>query len=421
MTKQDFNFSKKKVIQRKFCILCENKNLDLVIDFGKTPLANSYPKTSTEKENYFKLRILLCRNCGHAQLKDIVDPKLMFQNYLYVSGTSKVLVSHFESLAKKVIGKYNLKKNDKIVDIACNDGTLLKFFVKKKFKNVIGIDPAKNLRKLNLDKKIDINTIFFTRKSSDLMKKKYGKFKLITANNVCAHIPDLNDFFDGIKNVLSKDGVFIFEVSYLLEVIKKLYFDTVYHEHMSYHAIKPLIGFLKKKGLQLFDFDLIPVQGGSIRVYVSHINAKKVNSNKINKQILIEKKNNLFSKIKYKKYYLKIQNQKIKLRKIINFFLKKGYKIAGYGAPAKLTTFSHVLDIKKTDLKFIIDDNPLKQNRYSPGKKIKILNASKLEKEMPDIILVLAWNFYKSIKEKCKSILGKKIKFIKPFPKPFID
>ena len=310
MIKQDFDFSKKKVIQRKLCILCESKNLDLVIDFGKTPLANSYPKKLTEIENYFKLRILLCKSCGHAQLKDIVDPKLMFENYLYVSGTSKVLVNHFENLAKKIIKKFRLKKNDKIVDIACNDGTLLNFFVKKNFNNVIGIDPAKNLRKLNIDKKIDINTIFFTKKSSMLIKKKYGKFKLITANNVCAHIPDLNDFFDGVKNVLSKDGIFVFEVSYLLDVINKLYFDTIYHEHMSYHAIKPLIIFLNKKGLQLFDFDLIPVQGGSIRVYVSHINAKKVNFKKINRQVLIEKKNKLFSQNKYKKYYSKIQNQK---------------------------------------------------------------------------------------------------------------
>ena len=190
---------------------------------------------------------------------------------MYVSGTSPVLKKHFENYFKKIkkIKKIN-KKRDKILDIACNDGTFLNFFKKDKFDNVVGIEPAKNLRHLNKKKNIDINTDFFNYKNSFKFKKKYKSFKIITANNVFAHVPDLKDFALGIKNILSKDGLFIFEVSYLLDVLKKLTFDTIYHEHMSYHSLKPLINFFNSINLEVIDFDLVEAQGGSIRVFVAH-------------------------------------------------------------------------------------------------------------------------------------------------------
>ena len=194
----------------------------------------------------------------------------MFENYIYVSGTSKVLSEHFREYSEKVIKRFKLNTGSKILDIACNDGTFLNNFVKKNFQNVIGVEPAKNLRGMNLKKNIDINTDFFNFDYSKKLKKKYGKFELITANNVFAHSPHLYDFSKGVKNILSSKGVFIIEVSYLDTVIKRKTFDTIYHEHMSYHSLKPLIGFFKKQELQVFDFELIEAQGGSIRVYVCH-------------------------------------------------------------------------------------------------------------------------------------------------------
>ena len=402
---------------RKYCILCNSRNLVNVINFGKTPLANSYPKSLRKNEQYYRLALLLCKNCGHLQLKDIINPKVMFENYLYVTGTSPVLREHFANYAKVLIKKFKLDVKDKILDIACNDGTFLENFKNKKFKNVIGIEPAKNLRTINKKKKIDINTLFFNQKTSSLIKKKYNNFKIITANNVCAHIPDLNDFFLGIKNILSPKGVFVFEVSYLLDVYKKLTFDTIYHEHMSYHTLKPLINFVKNVNLEIIDFDRINAQGGSIRIYVAHQNifAKKIK--KIKKQINIENRNKLFNEVTYFKYYRKIKNTKKQLRNIINRFKNKELKIIGFGAPAKLTTFSHVMGIKKNDLKYIIDDNPLKQNRFAPGTKIQIFNIKKLSDDKPDVILILAWNFFESIYKKCKRLLKNKTIFIKPFPK----
>ena len=413
------SFKKKKMLIKKHCVLCSSQNIESVIDFGTTPLANSYPLKKSSREKYFNLSCVICDDCGHLQLKELVNPKLMFDNYLYVSGTSKVLVNHFKSYSDKVIKKVKLDKKSSILDIACNDGTFLNFFVKKNFAKVVGVDPAKNLGRYNKEKGIDINVGYFSSSYSKKLKKKYGEFDLITANNVFAHSPNLQDFTQGVKNLLSKNGVFVLEVSYLLTVLKKKTFDTIYHEHMSYHSLTPLLSFFKRFKLEIFDFDLIKAQGGSIRVYISHKNSKKVSSKKINYQVKKEKSQNLFTKKTYIKFYNKILNQKKKLRKILNNFKLQNHNIIGYGAPAKLTTLGHVLDFNKNDFNIVIDDNKLKQNRYIPGKKILIKNSNYLKQLKKSYIIILAWNFSDSIIEKCRKI-NKKFKFILPFPNPRI-
>ena len=401
---------------KKTCTLCKSRSLKTVLKFGKTPLANSYPAKKELKEFFAPLTVLLCKSCGHSQLRELVNPSIMFKNYLYVSGTSPVLRNHFQIYAKKMIEKFKLKKNDFILDIASNDGTFLENFTIKKFKNVVGVDPAKNLRQLNQKKKIKINTFFFDYKKSFFLKAKYKSFKLITANNVCAHIPDIDNFFQGVKNILKSDGVFVFEVSYLLDVINKLTFDTIYHEHMSYHSLKPLIKFAEKNGLQVFDFDLIEAQGGSIRIYVSHKNFFKIQKNKIKKQILLESRKGLFKETLFKKYSKRIDTQQYKLSEILKKFKKQKKIVIGFGAPAKLTTFSYKFKIDNKIIPFIADDNDLKQGRYSPGKNIKIISYEKLKKTKFNVIIIFAWNFAESIIKRIKRDFENK-KIIVPFPK----
>ncbi len=405
----------KKYKIKKVCTLCKSDNLKVALNFGKTPLANAYPDRK-KKEFLSPLTVVLCKNCGHLQLRELVNPSTMFSNYLYVSGTSNVLRQHFADYAQKMIKKFDLKKKDLILDIACNDGTFLENFTKKNFTNVVGIEPAKNLRNLNKKKKIKINTFFFNYKNSFLLNRKYQKFKLVTANNVCAHIPDVDNFFKGIKNILDTNGIFVFEVSYLLDVINKLTFDTIYHEHMSYHSIKPLIEFARKNNLQVFDFDLIKAQGGSIRVYVSHLGSKKINEKKIKKQISLENKKGLFSESLYNRYMKRINNQKNILLEILDNFKRQKKNIIGFGAPAKLTTFSYKFNINNKMVPFVVDDNHLKQNRYSPGKHIKIISYEKLKMKKFDAIIIFAWNFSESIVARIKKDFKNK-KIIIPFPK----
>ncbi len=409
----------KNFIQRKKCVLCESKKLKKVLNFKKTPLANSYVKFPNNYERHYPLKCILCKDCKHLQLQHLVNPSLLFEDYMYVSGTSPVLKKHFENYFKKIkkIKKIN-KKKDKILDIACNDGTFLNFFKKDKFNNVVGIEPAKNLRHLNKKKKIDINTEFFNYKNSFKFKKKYKSFKIITANNVFAHVPNLKDFALGVKNILSEDGLFIFEVSYLLDVIKKLTFDTIYHEHMSYHSLKPLINFFNSINLEVIDFDLVEAQGGSIRVFVTHKGSMPVKKKKIKKQLQIEKNYGLFNEKKYLDFFKRIINQKKKIKKLIDKNLSKNKIIVGYGAPAKVTTFCHVFNLGKKNIKLIVDDNDLKQNKFTPGKNIKIINFNQLMKIDFDFIIILAWNFSSPIIKKLKqNIKDRNYKIIIPFPK----
>ncbi len=416
--KIDFSNNKKFII-RKNCVLCGSKSLKEVLNFKKTPLANSYVSNKNSREIFFPLVCIHCDNCKHLQLKHLVNPKLLFENYLYVSGTSPVLIDHFKNYFLKILRKKKLNlKKDKILDIACNDGTFLNFFVKKGFSNVVGIEPAKNLRELNTKKKIDIITNFFSFKNSFKIKKKYKSFKIITANNVMAHVPDIRDFSLGVKNILSKDGLFIFEVSYLKNVIEKLTFDTIYHEHMSYHALAPLEIFFESIDMKLIDFDLVKAQGGSIRVYVGHKNLN-ANKKKIRRQINIEKKMGLLDRNIYKLYFRRITEQRNKIKKLIDKKILNNQKVLiGYGAPAKVTTFAYAFNLSKKHIKFIVDDNDLKQGKFTPGKNIKIIKFDDLKDLDFNYIIILAWNFADPIIQKLKKLIKKKkFKIIVPFPK----
>ena len=285
---------KKDCVSIKFCRLCNSKNLKKVFDLGRTPLANSYLKIEISKKlRKYPLKLNYCNNCGHLQLTHSIKPSKMFSNYLYKTNTSKKNFLHFKSYANE-IKKMFKNRNTKILDIASNDGTFLNFFEKKKFFR-LGIDPAKNLKKLSLKKGITQIDDFFTMKKSENIKKKYGKFDIITANHVCAHVEDLNDFFNGVQNLLKDEGLFVFEISYRASVLKKNTFDTIYHEHLDYHALYPISKFVKKFKLNVVNFKTPDAQGGSLRVYVSK-NKNSKNQKSIKKQILKEKKQlNLFN------------------------------------------------------------------------------------------------------------------------------
>jgi 2-polyprenyl-3-methyl-5-hydroxy-6-metoxy-1,4-benzoquinol methylase len=414
---------KKDCIPIKSCRLCNSNKIDNVFNLGKTPLANSYSKNRlTKKLKKYPLGLNLCNNCGHLQLTHSIKPKKMFSNYLYKTNTSYKNFLHFKRYATE-INKIYKKKNGKILDIASNDGTFLNFFDKKKFFR-LGVDPAKNLKKITTSKGILQIDDFFTNKYSAIIKKKFNQFDIITANHVCAHVENLNDFFLGVKNLLKDDGIFIFEVSYRGSVVKKNTFDTIYHEHIDYHALFPIAKFLKKFNLKLFNFKITNAQGGALRIYASQ-NPPFINSKKINEQIKKEKNDyQLFKITTYNKFKKRVDNCKIKLKKILMSFSDKKLVISGYGAAAKTTTLLNYFNLSNSNqIKKIFDDNILKQGLYLPGTNIKILNPKKLDFKNVDIIIIFAWNYFDTIiknLKKNKSYKEKNVRFLIPFPNPKI-
>ena len=405
------------IIKINKCRLCLSNKITKTFDLKSTPLANNLisKKDLKKKDELFRLCLVYCKNCGHVQLSHSVSAKKLFENYLYLTNTSKQNRKHFKDYCSEISKKTRKEKKVKILDIASNDGTFLKFFKKKKFFK-IGIDPAKNLLKFAKKNKIKQLPIFFTEKNSLILLKKYGKFDVITANNVCAHVEDLHDFFLGVKNLINKNGIFVFEVSYLGDVIRKKTFDTIYHEHLDYHALKPLVTFLKKFDFEIFDFKKTDAQGGSIRIYVANKDTRRINKVKINNQIKFEKeKLKLFNINTYIKFNKDVNLVGLKLRKILDRIKEKGEKIVGYGAAAKTTTLTNYFKINKKYLDFIADDNKLKQNLYIPKSKIIIKDPKTIYKYKPNYTIILAWNYSNHIMKVHKKI--KKFgKFIVPFP-----
>ena len=404
---------------KKSCRLCESQNLKTAIDLNATPLANSvlYQNNLNKKENYYPLKVNYCSNCHHLQLSHSVSAKSMFDKYLYLTNTSKQNRDHFRDYALDLENRVKKKKKIKILDIASNDGTFLKFFNKKKF-NKLGIDPAKNLKIYAKRKNIEQLALYFNYNNSKFIKSNYGTFDIISANHVCAHVDNLSNFIKGVKNLLKFDGIFAFEVSYLLDVIKKKTFDTIYHEHVDYHALKPLINFFKKFSLEIFDFKTVKAQGGSIRIYVSNIGLKKLNKKKISNQISLEnKKYKLFKINTYKNFQIEINKNKNTLKKLLIKIKNQNKKIAGYGAAAKTTTLLNYFDIGNEIVDFIVDDNKLKQNRFTPGTHIPIFDSKELYKKKPDYVILLAWNYSNFIMKTHKKFLKTGGSFIIPFPK----
>ena len=407
----------KKYFRRTSCRLCKSNSLESVLRFCPTPPANEFVnnKDLDIEQQKYPLEVFFCCNCKHVQLIDIVDPSILFKNYVYVSGTSPVFIKHFKDYATSLINSFKPSFDEIIIDIGSNDGTLLSFFKAAGFQ-VLGIDPAKEISEIANKKGIETLNNFFDLELSKKIKNNYPKASIITANNVFAHCDDLIGIVNGVKNLLSKNGIFVFEVSYLVDVVEKTLFDTIYHEHLSYHSVIPLINFFKSNGMELFKVQRIKTHGGSLRGFakLKNLNIKKDDS--INNLVKLEHELGIDNSQTFIKFNDKITSIKNRLLEILYRLKSEGKKISAFGAPAKATTLMYHFGLNNDVIDFIIDDSPLKQGLYSPGTHIPVLSSDALKAKCPDYLLLLAWNFADSIVEKNKEFLESGGHFIVPLP-----
>ena len=376
------------------CRSCGNTDLKRVVSLGYQPLANNLINKKDEKCDLYPLEVNYCNKCHNCQLSVAVDPKKMFSNYLYTSSTSKVFRNHFIEAAKKYIKELKLnKKKSYIIDIGSNDGVALKPFLDSGFKKVLGIEPAKNLAKLANKNKIKTFNGFLEKKSLKKIKKNAD---LILASNVFAHSDKLKEMAECMLTLLSKKGTIVIEVQYLMNTLKDLTFDNIYHEHYNYWSLTSLVYFFNQFNAKIYRSERVDTHGGSIRVYIKKDQRVKIENN-VKKMLIEEEKYG----IKDFKTYQKFGKRVYKIRENVLENLKKlkdkNQTIIGYGAPAKATTALNFFGVSK-EIDFIVEDNKLKHNKFIPGVKIPIKNKSKI-KSKDNVLLVLAWNFYDDIKK----------------------
>lgn len=401
------------------CRNCQKKLNFKWIDLGNSPPSNNYIKKKDfkKKEKKFPLKVYVCKKCWLAQTWDYARAEDLFKkDYAYFSSTSKTFLKHAKDYTDKIIKKLKLNNKSKVIEIASNDGYLLKNFKKKNIP-CIGIEPT--IDTANFAEKLGIKVIksFFNSKLAKNLTKDQNNADLIIGNNVYAHVPDICDFTKGIEILLKENGTVTLEFPHLLKLIKYNQFDTVYHEHFSYLSLSVVKNIFQKNNLKIYNVEEIKTHGGSLRVYGCKKKAK-FSCNRNVKKILDQEISFGLKKIDtYKKFQKKIDAVKYEFLKFLNNEKNKNKKICGYGAAAKGNTLINYCNIKNNIIDFICDASPYKQNMKLPGSKIPIYSPYKIKEKKPDYIIILPWNLSKEIQNQLSYIKKWNGKFVTVIPK----
>jgi SAM-dependent methyltransferase len=379
------------------CHLCGSKDLSKVLDLGFHPLADFFMKESQlhEVERRYPLEVLLCQKCGHGMNSYVVPAETRYQenDYSYDSSNSKIAITHFTDMAKDVTTRAKVKKGDLVVDIGSNVGTLLGAF-KDLGAEVQGVDPSANIAAIAQKNGIPTINDFFSPQAAKKILKK-GKAQAITMTNAFNHVSHLQSFMKTLVSILHKDGTFVIELPYFLQVIKKKHFDVVYLEHVSYIAIKPLVPFFKKYGLAITHLEENDYMSGSIRIFVGRGKPSPL----VKKQIALEEKAGLYNKKTWQKFAQEVHMVKLHLLKELVEARHKGGKIVAIGAAAKGNTLLNYCGIDTHLVDFVTDASPLKIGKYTPGSHLPIRSDDEITSEVTHA-LILAWNIADFLKSK---------------------
>lgn len=405
------------LFHRDNCRLCLGKNLELVLPLAPAPLVDAYvPKEKAHlPQPSYPLDLILCNDCGLTQLLDIVDPELIYPDYIYETVSSLGLVEHFDAYAQDTVTRIKPKAGSLVVDVGSNDGTLLRAFQKRGFK-VLGVDPARGIAEKATREGIETLPIFFTPKSSADILKSHGAASVITTNNIFANVDDLHAMTEGIRDLLADDGVYLLESSYMGDLLDNMVFDFIYHEHMTYFSVKPLDLFFRSKGLEIVDIQRVGTKGGSLRYTMQRIGGPRKATAAVAQMLASEKQSGLHEAKTYKAFAAKVDALKAEVVSLLKKLKGEGKTIAAYGASATSTTFIYHFGITGL-LDYFVDDYKLKQDTFSPGCHIPVLPSQALYERKPDVVLVVAWRYADPIIKKHAAYLEQGGTFIVPVPK----
>jgi SAM-dependent methyltransferase len=375
------------------CRFCGAPLAVVFADLGSSPLANSYlaPECVGEMEPFFPLRALVCEHCFLVQLEQFETPDRIFSDYAYFSSYSTSWLEHCRRYAERMIERLALNERSQVVELASNDGYLLQFFHEQRIP-VLGVEPAANVAEVALDRGIPTVVEFFGRQTACALARESAA-DLLVGNNVLAHVPDLNDFVEGMRILLAPGGVITMEFPHLMRLIEGKQWDTIYHEHFSYFSFLTATRVFAAHELRLFDVEELPTHGGSLRVYGCHAEDLEKPDTERARRLLAREREQGYERLEtYAGYGAHVAADK---RQILEFLIdlkNRGCHVVGYGAPAKGNTLLNYCGVRCDFLDYTVDLNPYKQGRFLPGSHIPIHSPRPIREDRPDVVLILPWN-----------------------------
>lgn len=404
------------------CRFCGTPLRHTFVDLGVSPMANSYVEQghADDSEVLYPLHASVCERCFLVQLREFESPEKIFGDYAYFSSYSDSWLAHAKAYVEKIAAQLALGPTSRVVEIASNDGYLLRYF-KERGIPVLGIEPARNVAEAAQRLDIPTRIRFFSTATARQIVEEGLQADLLIGNNVLAHVPELNDFVAGLKILLAPDGVITMEFPHLLRLMQGNQFDTIYHEHFSYFSLLTVEKVFARYGLRLFDVEELPTHGGSLRIYACHADeARRAATDRLGALRDVERRAELERLATYFAFAEGVKETKRKLCEFLAFAKREGKRVVGYGAPAKGNTLLNYCGIRQDSLEYTVDRSPHKQGRFLPGSHIPIFAPERIMQTRPDYILILPWNLREEVMTQMAAVRSWGAKFVVPIPLPTI-